>query len=85
MVWAGAAAGMVEFENAKRGLASSKKEKLLGVVKSEEFARSGVPERIVPGTAGTCGDALLEESVAGNERNCSSVGRVAVGGGASPA
>src|ERR1700730_8295503 len=79
MVWAGAAMGKVEFENANRGLASSKKEKGPDALKSAAFSGSEMPGRIAPGTAGICGDTLVEESVAGKRRSCSSVGSVKVG------
>ena len=85
MVWAGRAMGKVELENAKSGLASSRKEKVPGLVKSVVLTGSEIPEGIPPATAGICGDAPAEESVAGKARKRSSPGSVAVGTEARPA
>src|SRR5277367_5040143 len=84
MVWTGAAKGKVEFEYAKSGPASSRKEKASSLGKFRVSAGAYVCGRSAPGIAGICGDALLEEIVAGKERSCSSVGRVVVGGEGSP-
>ncbi len=69
----------MEFEYAKSGLASSRKEKKPGLVKSVRFSGSEIPGNVTPGLASAGGDVLVEETVAGKARSCSSVGRVEVG------